>query len=316
MVEKTPIVSVCIMTYNHEKYIERALESVFSQKTELPFEIVVSDDHSTDNTLQVLSKYGSRIRLITHDENVGIARNFYDVLTSCRGDYICDLGGDDWWLSDDYIEEHYKYMKSHPECSAVAHWTKCFNAYEEEVDALSFERKMQSMEDFLWRKNDVTYHYGMIKNCFRKDGLEWLYKATRNTDEVTYIFYLFSLGKWGILPSFMYGYRSRNNEDNYNSKFGMIGNFINNKKGFDYLKKYFGKEYVFKYREAHYGANALKACFGRIVKKRDFSLYGQLIKNTSIGERLYYFVIMIILLLNNNQYPEWYKKHRKVELRE
>ncbi len=312
MEDRIPIVSVCIMTYNHEKYIERALESVFSQKTELPFEIVVSDDHSTDNTLQVLSKYGSRIRLITHDENVGIARNFYDVLTSCRGDYICDLGGDDWWLSDDYIDEHYKYMVNHPECSAVSHWTKCYSSNGQLINEYKFNYKQKSMEAFLWRDLGVSYHYGMIKNIFQHDGLEWLYLATRNTDEVTFIFFLFTYGKWGMLPKFMYGYRSRNNEDNYNSKYDIVDNFLNVKKGLDYLKVKFNKEYVFKYREYHYGANAIRSCIGRIVKKCDFALYRKMRANTSFIERFCYGTTLLLLVLNKNRYPKWFMRLKKV----
>ena len=64
-------VSVCVVTYNHEKFVAQALDSILMQQTTFPFEIIVGDDCSKDNTVGVLKEYQSRfpdkIRLILHD---------------------------------------------------------------------------------------------------------------------------------------------------------------------------------------------------------------------------------------------------------
>ena len=78
--EQTPLVTVLVTTYNQEKYIAQALDSVLAQKTDFPFEIYVSEDCGTDGTRTILQDYARRypdmIRLNLRDKNVGISRNW------------------------------------------------------------------------------------------------------------------------------------------------------------------------------------------------------------------------------------------------
>lgn len=92
-------VSVSIVTYNHERFLGPCLDSVLSQVTRFPFEIVVGEDASTDGTAAVLRDYAARhpgiVRPIFHERNVGVNRNWQAVLDACRGEYIAHLDGDD-----------------------------------------------------------------------------------------------------------------------------------------------------------------------------------------------------------------------------
>ena len=79
----TPLVSVCLITYNHEKYIAQAIESVLMQKVDFEWEIIIAEDCSTDNTREILISYKQKhptlIKLILQSENVGPAQNFLDL---------------------------------------------------------------------------------------------------------------------------------------------------------------------------------------------------------------------------------------------
>lgn len=122
--EQTPLVTVLATTYNQEKYIAQALDSVLAQKTDFPFEIYVSEDCGTDGTRTILQDYARRypdsIRLNLRDKNVGISRNWYEGLCAARGEYVCTLEGDDWWLDDCKLQKQMDFLREHPDYAAVS----------------------------------------------------------------------------------------------------------------------------------------------------------------------------------------------------
>jgi len=118
-------VSVCIITYNHENYIRQCLDSVFMQKTNFDFEVIVGEDKSPDNTREILmeykEKYGDKLVLILHNENVGPAGNSRSVQEKVHGQYIASLEGDDFWTDENKLQKQYDILEAHPEYSAVCH---------------------------------------------------------------------------------------------------------------------------------------------------------------------------------------------------
>ncbi|MGB9736101.1 MAG: glycosyltransferase family 2 protein, partial [bacterium] len=96
--DKAPKVSVCITTYNHEKFIKEAIDSVLAQETNFNYDIVISDDFSTDKTQEILKKYQQaypdKIHLMLNKINVGAIKNFNQALKACKGEYIAILDGD------------------------------------------------------------------------------------------------------------------------------------------------------------------------------------------------------------------------------
>lgn len=118
-------VSVAMITYNHERFLAQAIDSVLAQKTDFEFEIVIGEDCSTDGTRRILLEYqdksGGRIRPILHDVNQGMNRNLEQTLLACRGEYIALLEGDDYWTSDDKLAMQADFLDRHPECSMCFH---------------------------------------------------------------------------------------------------------------------------------------------------------------------------------------------------
>ncbi len=90
-------VSVLILSYNFEHYIQQTVESALHQ-TEPADEVIVIDDCSTDNSVEVLKQFGNKIKIISTPVNSGVLESELYGMSQCTGDVICVLGGDDIWL--------------------------------------------------------------------------------------------------------------------------------------------------------------------------------------------------------------------------
>jgi glycosyltransferase involved in cell wall biosynthesis len=120
-----PKVSVLILTYNHERFIAQTLESALEQSTNFPYEILVSDDYSTDATREILARYQQqnpdKIRLLLNDRNLGMHQNFFQAFHACTGQYIAMLEGDDYWTSAEKLQKQVNFLDQHPDFSLCFH---------------------------------------------------------------------------------------------------------------------------------------------------------------------------------------------------
>lgn len=118
-----PVVSIGMMAYNHEKYIARAIESVLMQEVNFPFELVIAEDCSTDNTRQIVIDYQKRypgvIRLILHETNVGMQENSNCLRRACKGKYRANLEGDDFWIDPNKLQSQVNFLETHPDFIAT-----------------------------------------------------------------------------------------------------------------------------------------------------------------------------------------------------
>lgn len=118
-----PVVSIVCITYNHEPYIKNALDSFVMQKTNFPFEILISDDYSTDGTRKIIdiykSKYPDIIRDISPNRNTGIAFNWCYSQREALGDYIALCEGDDFWVDQYKLQKQIEILRNNPDCVGV-----------------------------------------------------------------------------------------------------------------------------------------------------------------------------------------------------
>jgi glycosyltransferase involved in cell wall biosynthesis len=147
---KTPIVSVVIITYNHEKYIRQCLEGVLMQKTDFPIEVIVGEDCSTDNTRSIIkefeAKYPDVMRPIYHETNVGGARNAYEFCyAQIKGKYVATCEGDDYWTDPNKLQKQVDFLEQHPEI------VMCFHPIHKVDQNGNILRRQQSSEN-------VTFH--------------------------------------------------------------------------------------------------------------------------------------------------------------
>jgi len=116
-------VSVHMITYNHEKYIVQAIESVLMQETNFRFELVIGEDYSTDRTREIVFEYAKEypdiITVITSDKNIGMHKNSVRTLNSCHGKYIAFCEGDDYWTNPLKLQKQVDFLENHPDYGLV-----------------------------------------------------------------------------------------------------------------------------------------------------------------------------------------------------
>ena len=124
MIQK-PLLSVCLITYNHEKYIRETLDGIFIQQTNFPFEVIIADDFSRDNTRNIIleyqEKYPEIIQLIFQEKNVGPALNWLDLMHSPKGKYVAYLEGDDYWTNPLKLQKQVDFLEENPDYSICFH---------------------------------------------------------------------------------------------------------------------------------------------------------------------------------------------------
>lgn len=123
--KRTVKVSICIITHNQEQYIRNAIKGALKQKTNFPFEIVISDDRSTDSTPEICAKYTKQypelIRFIRQEQNLGTGRHWIAALQECRGRYVALCEGDDYFSRAAKIQQQYEFMERNPEYTLCSH---------------------------------------------------------------------------------------------------------------------------------------------------------------------------------------------------
>lgn len=114
-------ISIALCTYNGEKYLTEQLQSLFDQ-TIRPDEIVVSDDVSSDRTLEIVRKFSDKniipINIIEHKENLGVFKNFIYCIKECKGDIIFTCDQDDYWMPTK-LEKHMQEHNANPNTELV-----------------------------------------------------------------------------------------------------------------------------------------------------------------------------------------------------
>ncbi len=119
------LLSVCLITYNHVKYIEQAIEGVLMQKVNFSWEIVIADDCSVDGTREILLAYQKKhpelIKLILQEKNVGAYNNWMDLMHYPQSKYIACLDGDDYWTNPLKLQKQVDFLEANPDYAICGH---------------------------------------------------------------------------------------------------------------------------------------------------------------------------------------------------
>lgn len=173
-------VSVCVVTYNQENYIAQCLQSLIDQEVNFKFEVIVSDDCSSDRTSEIIKefevKYPQIIKVIIHEKNLGAFKNFVFVHEQAKGKYIAHMDGDDYALPDK-IQEQADFLDNNPECNMVFH-------------------RVNFMENGVLRESKLLSNNILEYKFYRKDIIEYIAIGTNSSK-----MYRSSL-RSVILPSF------------------------------------------------------------------------------------------------------------------
>lgn len=135
------MVSVCVVTYNQEKWIRQTLDSILVQQTDYPYEVIIGEDRGTDGTRAICQEYADKydnVTLLPVTENLGVTANWIRCVQAGKGKYIMTCAGDDWWHNPNKIQMQVDFMEEHPDC-VVCHTD--IDEYNENADTTIHEYK-------------------------------------------------------------------------------------------------------------------------------------------------------------------------------
>ena len=146
-----PLVSVIMITYGHEKYIEEAIRGVFLQKTNFPLELIISNDKSPDSTDEIVKniiKYAPEnisVNYIHHPENIGMHHNFTSALRTAQGKYIAVCEGDDYWTDENKLKKQIDFLEKNEDFTLTFHNVFIRNGETLSTD-LDYEKRLSSKD--------------------------------------------------------------------------------------------------------------------------------------------------------------------------
>lgn len=254
--ENDIVVSVALIVYNHEKYLQQAIESILMQKVNFKYEIIVGDDKSTDNSRKIIleykEKYPDTFVLLFHEKNVGGTRNIYDTFMKARGKYIACLEGDDYWIDNMKLQKQVDFLDNNTDYLGVSHVIEARDNHGKYLSqhpvSPSIVGKDASIELFL---NGIYFSAvtTVFRNIFLDETKDYTiyYKAHKYVGDFTLCLILLDIGKIRILPDVMSVYRSRSEEgeSNYNSIRNGIQQYSDHIQLINVLNDYFNSKYDF-----------------------------------------------------------------------
>lgn len=200
-------VSIVTISYNQEKYIEDALKSFVTQKTDFSFEIIIADDQSSDGTQAIIKKYEKKyphlFNNILRKKNVGAIPNLIDALSRTQGRYVALCEGDDYWTDETKLQKQFDFLEAHPDHSVCFHPVRVFFENSEKDDVIFPTRKdgfttLELLKENFIQTNSVMYR--------KRDDYDDLAR-----DVMPYDWYLHSYhakdGKIGFINEVMSAYR-------------------------------------------------------------------------------------------------------------
>ncbi|WP_255498726.1 glycosyltransferase [Dysgonomonas sp. ZJ709] len=204
--EKDIMVSICMVTYNHEKFIAEAIDSIVMQQTNFQFELIIGEDCGPDKTREICiayqQKYPEIIKLNFQDKNVGAQQNFMNTYNLCKGKYIALCEGDDYWTDMHKLQKQVDFLEQHSDFVMCAHASQTY--MDGEFKDCTIDKSVLTFDDI------IAEDWGIMTASilFKKEAFdvpEWFTKI-RNGDFGLQL--LLSIkGKIGYLSDNMSVYR-------------------------------------------------------------------------------------------------------------
>ena len=150
------ILSICVITYNQENYIQKTLQTIFEQKVNFPIEIIISNDCSSDNTHFRIEEElkncpdGFTVKYFNHKKNLGMMPNFIFTLRQATGKYIAICEGDDYWIDPLKLQKQADILNSN------SNYSLCFtNAKVLNDDFITVNDKVSNVENKVYKDSDL-----------------------------------------------------------------------------------------------------------------------------------------------------------------
>lgn len=155
MMNKPAKVTVVVVSYNHEKYLVQAVESILVQEVNFDYEIVIADDGSTDNSPAVIdeltNKYPGKIIGLKASKNQGVRQNVFSSKSQLRGEYVAILDGDDYWNYEQKLQKQVDFLDQNADYNGVFHDAKIEHVGA--ADKVLFHYKDRYSQNYVFQEN-------------------------------------------------------------------------------------------------------------------------------------------------------------------
>ena len=208
------LVSVWIITYNHELFIAEAIDSVLAQKTDFDYKIIIGEDCSTDRTREIVKKYKAeypdKIELYLPDKNIGMMELIRATYNLCKGKYVASFDGDDYLIDPYKLQKQVDFLEANPDFVLHFHKAKILNevrgftAFSSEAFSRSPDNSLD-VDHFLETTNPIITSSVMYRNILGDSLPEWYY--TLPYPDYSFYFLLLEHGKIQYSPEVMSVYR-------------------------------------------------------------------------------------------------------------
>jgi glycosyltransferase involved in cell wall biosynthesis len=173
-------ISVLVVTYNHENFIGKCLDSILNQVHSYPIEIIIGEDHSTDRTFEICELYQQKfpetIQLISNVKNIGLIQNQLNLIKIASGDYLAFCEGDDFWTDRlklkkqiDFLDNNVDYGLVYTDYD-VLYKNKITHKYKQNVNKLTFEGDIltESIYTLIPMTLTICFRRSILDNLFFK----------------------------------------------------------------------------------------------------------------------------------------------------
>lgn len=194
-----PLLSIVIISYNHQQYIQQCIDSILMQTISFQMEIIIADDCSSDETEMICKEYESQhqglIKFIPSEHNLGAVENEQRAFLAAKGKYIATCEGDDYWTDPMKLQKQVDFMESHTDYSVCFHRFKKLHTEDGREESDGCDNLFANTNE---SSIDISMHQFMHQWCtqylsmvFRKDCYDFnaykRYKYYRDTHQVYHL---------------------------------------------------------------------------------------------------------------------------------
>lgn len=306
----TPILTVFCITYNHQAYIRRALDSFLMQRTNFPFQIFISDDASSDDTPAILKQYATqfpdKIKIFLHDKNQGCGGNFVELAKRMNTPYVALCEGDDFWTDPLKLQKQVDFLEKHPDYTLCFHparveWEE--NKYPSSVLGINKHAGKYTLNQLLLNDNFIPTAATVYRWCLQKPGSPAIPPDILPLDWYVHLLHA-QQGKVGFLQDVMSVYY-RQSSGLWNKAFDSprwyLNSFIQCLRFYKYAEKQFERDFTV------HAALLFEGLLNLCKKSGDFQLLQTICRQ---DEDLCREMLQKIALLNNRSRLAAYLKYK------
>lgn len=207
-------ITVVVTSYNHEKYIRQAIESILKQKGLFKIKVLLGDDYSTDNTIKILNEYLYKYPDIFINNiqtmNVGMRGNLKNCFSKVSSEFIAICEGDDYWIDDRKLHVQIDFLRKNLDCAMCFNWLSLYREGENRFEPHPQQGSLNQNKLTLKELSKMPIIGNFSACCYRTSAVKNIpYKYYQDPLAFDWLFnmYIAKQGKIGFIKKQLSVYR-------------------------------------------------------------------------------------------------------------